>query len=390
MAIKRILGFAILCFTVLLYGTSCSKKDKVTLNVKVKSHEESMLYLSRLDFKRLVMLDSVKISNGENTKKFRVKQGVEPTFYTLSIKNGGAITLLAEQNENITVDFDSKNMAEYKVKGSPGSLKVQTLAVTFAKSKQKIDDLSKQYLDANIPEEKTLIEKEFETAVKEQKDFNLKFIQANPMSKASVMALYQKYNDNLYLFDNSGDLLTMKTVASAWKALYPESDYTKGMVEDLDRIEKIITNSRLQKIISESEVSLPDLDIPNKNGVKIKLSSLKGKVVLLDFWLSNNTGSLLDNRELMGIYRQYKPKGFEVYQVALDVNREEWITAIETSSIPWISVCEDNPDGSSSYAAKVYNVTQIPANYLIGQDQSIIGKNLYGENLRKKLAEILK
>lgn len=376
----------IIAFMVL--STSCSNKDGVTIKVNVVSQDQNMLYFSRLDFKQTVVLDSVKISAGESTKKFKVKQGVEPTFYSIGIRSGGAITLLAEQGEVINVKFDSKAMLDYTVTGSIGSSKVQTLAVEFAKSKIKVDELRAKYVKSESELEKARIEDEFEQTLKMQKEFNLKFIKENPMSKANVMAIYQKYNDNLFVFNTSEDLLTLKTVASAWRALYPESEYTKGMVDEIKRIEKAIRDTQLKELISQSEITIPELEIPNKNGLKVKLSSLKGKVVLLDFWLSGNTNSLLDNRELLEIYKQYEGRGFEIYQVALDANRDEWISAVESANLPWISVCEGDVNGSQ--AAMLYNIQQIPANYLIGKNHEIIGKNLYGNNLKEALAEALK
>jgi len=376
----------IIAFMVL--STSCSNKDGVTIKVNVVSPDKNMLYFSRLDFKQTVVLDSVKISAGESTKKFKVKQGTEPTFYSISVRSGGAITLLAEQGEVINVKFDSKAMLNYTVTGSIGSSKVQTLAVEFAKSKIKVDELRDKYVKSESELEKARLEDEFEQTIKAQKEFNLKFIKENPMSKANVMAIYQKYNDNLFVFDSSDDLLTLKTVASAWRALYPESEYTKGMIDEIKRIEKAIRDTQLKELISQSEISIPELEIANKNGVKVKLSSLKGKVVLLDFWFTGNTNSLLDNRELLEIYKKYKGKGFEIYQVALDTNRDEWISAVESANLPWISVCEGSANGSQ--AAMLYNVQQIPANFLIGKNQDIIGKNLYGNNLKKALAEALK
>lgn len=367
--------------------TSCSQKDGVTIKVNVVSQENNMLYFSRVDFKQTVILDSVKISAGENIKKFKVGQGAEPTFYTISVKNGGAITLLTEQNEKINLTFDIRKMLDYTVLGSVGSTKVQYLAKEFGKSKQKLDALIEKYVKSESDFDKKSIESEFERTLQEQKEFNLKFIKENPLSKASIMAIYQKYNDNLFVFNSSDDLLAIKTVASAWRALYPESDYTKGMIDEIKKIENVISNAKIQNLIASSEITIPELEIPNKNGVKIKLSSLKGKVVLLDFWVTGNTNSLLDNRELLEIYNQYKGKGFEIYQVALDQNRDEWINAIETANLPWISVCEGDPNGS--YAALLYNIKQIPANYLIGRNQSIIGKNLYGDDLKKALSKAL-
>ena len=375
-------------FAFLVLSTSCSNKDGVTVKVNVVSHENSMLYFSRVDFKKSVILDSVKISEGENTKKFKTKQGLEPEFYTISIRNGGTITLLAEQGEVIEVKFNSKAMQDYTVIGSIGSSKTQVLTVEFAKSKIKVEELRAKYVKSESELEKARIEDEFEQILKVQKEFNLKFIKENPMSKANVMAIYQKYNDNLFVFNSSEDLLTLKTVASAWRALYPESEYTKGMVDEIKRIEKAIRDTQLKEIISQSEISIPELEIPNKNGIKVKLSSLKGKVVLLDFWLTENTSSLLDNRELLEIYNQYKGKGFEIYQVALDANRDEWISAIESANLPWISVCEGSANGSQ--AALLYNIQQIPANYLIGKNHERVGKNLYGDNLKKAIAAALK
>lgn len=384
----RFTSFIGIIIAFMVFSTSCSNKDGVTIKVNVVSPDKNMLYFSRLDFKQTVVLDSVKISAGESTKKFKVKQGAEPTFYSISVRNGGAITLLAEQGEVIDVKFDSKSMLNYTVTGSVGSAKVQTLAVEFAKSKIKVDELRDKYVKSESELEKAKLEDEFEQTIKAQKEFNLKFIKENPMSKANVMAIYQKYNDNLFVFDSSDDLVTLKTVASAWRALYPESEYTKGMIDEITRIEKAIRDTQLKELISQSEISIPELEIANQNGVKVKLSSLKGKVVLLDFWLSGNTNSLLDNRELLEIYKLYKGKGFEIYQVALDANRDEWISAVESANLPWISVCEGDANGSQ--AAMLYNVQQIPANYLIGKNHAIIGKNLYGNNLKKALAEALK
>lgn len=384
---NRFSYFIVITIAIAILSTSCNNKDRVIINVNVKALEKSMLYIARLDFKQSVIIDSVKISAGDVSKKFRIKQGIEPTFYTLSLKNGGAITLLAEQNENITVNFDSKNTLNYSVSGSTGSLKVQTLSTTFAKSKLQIDELSKKYVKSESLEEKKALSEEFEKIFSAQKEFNINFIKENHMSKANIMAIYQKYNENLYLFNSSDDLLTMKTVASAWIALYPESDYSQGMKEDIKRIEKTITDSKLQRLIAESEIAIPELEIPNKNGLMVKLSSLKGKVVLLDFWITGNSSSLLDNRELLEIYSKYKSKGFEVYQVALDDSREEWINVIDSANLPWISVCKGDAEGSN--AALLYNVQQIPANYLIDKNQAIIGKNLYGSDLKKALAKVL-
>jgi len=371
----------------LLIITGCGSNDTVTITLKVKSSDKTTLTLSKIDFNKTLKLDSVKISAGENSKKFRIKQGEEPEFYSISASNGNAIILLAQKGEKINVILDLNNAINYQVSGSDGSEKVRQVTKTFAKSKAKVDELSRRYLNAETNEEREAINREFEAERKLAKDELTKFIWENPMSKASIMALYQKYNDNLYLFDSSDDLLLIKMVATAWKALYPESGYTKGMLEDIKLIENKIANAKMQQLIENAEMPIPDLNIPDRYGRYISLSSLKGKVILLDFFASENTVSLLDNRELIEIYKKYKGKGFEIYQVSFDSSRETWLNYLDNTGIPWISVREEDP--TTSKAAMFYNVKLLPANYLIGKDFNIIGKNLYGADLQKVLDKYL-
>jgi len=371
-----------------LFILSCSNGSKVTIRGEVKSPEKNMLYISRIDFGKTTPIDSAKISSGESIKKFRLPQGSEPTFYTISLKKGGALTLLASRDEKISVKFDVQNMDSYEVVGSKESLKVKEIAESFRKSKQTVDRLRKEYIKAQTDAEREAIGRQFQAEIDSQRASCSRFIWANPMSKASIMALYQKYNDDLYLFDRAEDLTLLKMVASAWRALYPESDYTRGMLEDIGRIEKIITNSKINKLISEAEPSIPDLDIPDKNGTFVKLSSLKGKVILLDFFTASNTSSLLDNRELMNIYNTFKNRGFEVYQVSMDADKNEWLNYLSNTRVTWISVREVDPTHSA--AALLYNVTQLPTNYLIDKNFNIIDKNIYGERLKEKLNVLLR
>ena len=207
------------------------------------------------------------------------------------------------------------------------------------------------------------------------------------MSRASVMAVYQKYKDDTYVLDRPDDLVLFKTVASSLRALYPNSDYTKGMIAEIKSIEGKIKANKIKSIINQSISSIPDIELLNPQGETIKLSKFKGKVILLDFWASWDQPSIMDNRELLDTYKQFKNRGFEIYQVSLDTDRGEWMNAIESAGLPWTNVCELNSNGSIT--ARVYNVTQLPTNYLIDRNHTIIDKNLFGEALKKRLREVL-
>ncbi len=372
---------------VLVLLNSCNDKNSVLIRIKITSSKDSKVFLDKLDFSKSAYIDSVEISKGKNNFSFRARSIMEPTFFVIRVKDKGAITLLSDPGEKMDLIINADKLNDYSVLGSKGSLKTKQLTNKLSETKTKLYSLRLKYNLAQEPLVKSMIEQEYNAAIDSQRAYNSRFIWANAMSRASVMAVYQKYDDDIYVLDRAEDLVLFKTVASSLKALYPNSNYTKGMIAEIHRIEGIIRGSSINSIINQSVTTIPDIVLPNPQGDMVKLSKFKGKVILLGFWGSWDQTSLLDNRELLNIYSQFKNKGFEIYQVSLDTNRSEWLNAIESASLPWVNVCELNPKGSSY--ALTYNITQIPANYLIGRNHTIIGKNLFGDNLVKELRKVL-
>jgi len=133
--------------------------------------------------------------------------------------------------------------------------------------------------------------------------------------------------------------------------------------------------------------SYPDIEEEDVNGKKVKLSSLEGKVILVSFWASWDEASRKENNHLKKMYKKYNKSGFEIYQVSLDRSKVLWENAIKQDELPWINVSDLRY--TESYPARLYNIRQIPANYLISKDGEIIGKNLFGNRLTEKLGELL-
>lgn len=365
---------------VMLMLGACAQKTDVRIAVHIDSAESTTLYLSRLDFGRSSVIDSSKVAQGHSVKCFRVAQGAVPTFYTVNISGHGSITLLAQQGERIELKLNAERINGYSVSGSPESERVRLMAVNFANSRRRVDSLSRI---ADPMRADHLLTQELE----QQRRFYSEMIMQNPMSKANVMAIYLKYDEGLYLFSSSDDLPIIKTVASAMNALYPESDYSQGMVNDVKRIERLLNRAKLRQVMNDLEQQLPALSLEQPDGQQRQLSELKGKVVLLDFWHTQNANCLMENRELLSIYQQYASKGLEVYQVAIDSSRTQWVQALEEHRLPWVSVWA----GHNAAALMTYNVSKIPSNYLIGRDHAtILGKDLYGDKLRKALKSHLK
>ena len=139
----------------------------------------------------------------------------------------------------------------------------------------------------------------------------------------------------------------------------------------------------------------PELNYNDPNGKSITLSSLKGQVVLIDFWASWCGPCRRENPNVVRVYEQFKDKkfqngkGFNIYGVSLDNNKVRWEKAIVSDRLNWESHVSDLK-GWSSAAAKTYKVGSIPSNFLIDGDGVIIAKNLRGPALENALQRIVK
>lgn len=150
-----------------------------------------------------------------------------------------------------------------------------------------------------------------------------------------------------------------------------------------------------QKVGLEVGDKAPELLFNNPDGRAVALSSLKGKMVLVDFWASWCGPCRYENPNVVKVYREFKDKqfkngnGFTVYSVSLDNNMDRWKTAIAKDSLEWNShVCDFG--GWGSKAAQRYNIHSIPSSFLIDADGIIVAKNLRGPALKATLKNLLK
>ena len=382
---KRLLFFLAL----VLIFSGCKDKSKFTVNGVAKDSKEKYIRLSRLDVDTPVLVDSAKI-NRKGSFRFKVKtKGAD--FYQIGFASTNFITLLAEPGENINLLFNNKNLFEnYSVSGSKGTEKLQFLDLTLAETKRKLDSLNTLYTRAltepGFEVKKPILEAEYNELIKAQRKKNIEFIINNTNSLASIKALYQRINPQTYVLYDQHDLQYLKIVTDSLSRHYPNSKQVQTLAKDFENELNQMYVSQIQEIAKTLPQTKLDPNLKNIAGNRIALSSLKGKYVLLTFWSFLSKDCIAENLRLKEFYKLYNKKGFEIYQIDLDENESNWKKAVRFDELPWISTREDDPKDPKN--AKVFNVQNLPTNYLFDKENKIIASNLHGRELQLKLEQI--
>jgi peroxiredoxin len=169
---------------------------------------------------------------------------------------------------------------------------------------------------------------------------------------------------------------TYLAYAEKLKKAWPDYDHAKAFIEMVEGMKPVAIGQQA-----------PEIALPDTTGQVVKLSSLKGKYVLVDFWAKWCGPCRMENPNVVRAYNKYKDKGFTVFGVSLDRSRGDWIQAIKQDGLTWTHVSDLKY--WQSEAAKAYNITGIPFSVLLDPNGTIIDKNLRGAALDRKLEEVL-
>ncbi len=380
----------ILCALLTVLILSCENKDRVRISGLITIDNPGQVYLERQDIDRSRIIDSAGVSE---RGQFRLNFTPAATgFYNLTFNNK-LVPLLVAPGEEINIGInEAENGFDYTLQGSPESLKLKKLNDRLRQTRAAIAGLIEEINETEAIDEARAEHymNQYDSIINLQRRFSIEFVLNNINSMASIYALYQTYEDGSYVLGENKDIQFMKLASDSLMVAYPLSRHVKAFYNDA---RKMIYRARnpwmptLSQIADSLDSSIPNLKIPDTKGDTVLLKQLLGKYVLLHFWASWHQGSRQQMQNLLSVYNAHHTDGFEVYSVSMDYDREAWVNAIRFEEAPWINVSELNyPE---SYAARVYNVQELPANFLIDPEGNIIAKDIGMRELNRRLTTLL-
>jgi len=325
----------------ILLLASCTDKSETKFSLSGRTNElenGTMVYLDNADSQSTDLIDSTEIRN--NSFVFKTKLPNSPLHVVVSTNNDSNYRFLWLENSPMTFDA-SQNSFENAI-------------VTGSKEENLAQPLRKEL--GNLTEER-------------QREKEIEFIKKNPNSivSAEILSVYsttygKKKTKELF------DLFSSENKSTKYGEMV--SDYIQMQDEPK---------------IGEQYV---DFEMVDQNGELQKLSDLKGKTIFLDFWASWCAPCRKENPNLVKTYNKFKSKGFEIFAVSLDENKENWLKAIKKDNLNWYHV--NDLKGNGNKASLTYGVEGIPDSFLIDENGIIVARDLRGEKLNEKLTELLK
>jgi peroxiredoxin len=308
--------------------------------------------------------------------------GVYKGFYAVRITKGDFAVVILDSAEKVELTGNAQNLGyTYDVSGSPDSklfweynMRSKTYMMQVDSMRKRFESIvnakagNKAYMDSL----NNVFEKPYDSIINSQKNYVKNFVKTNGGSFASLPVVQQLHdelgedNDGTYAF----------YVDSILMRKYPNSVYVKLFHSKTETMRKLAIGAMA-----------PEITLPDTSGKMVSLSSLRGKVVLIDFWASWCGPCKQSLPGLVKIYDKYKDKNFTVFSVSLDKFKPEWEQAIKHFNLTWTQVSELKY--WSSKVVSLYNFDGIPYTVLVSPEGKILDKKLSDADLEEELSKML-